>query len=476
MVAVPKKNGSVRICVDLRPLNTSVMRETHPLPKVEVFQKRMSWILQGLEGVLCLIDDVLVFGRTEAEHSSRLHAALQRIQSAGVTLNVNKCSFFLKCIKFLGHIVDQQGVSANPDKVSAVTQMAPPQNITEVRRFLGMVNQLAKFSPLVSEMTHPLRQLLSMKTDWTWNPMLEEAFLNIKTALSKPTVLTAYNIAAELKVSADASSHSLGAALLQRQSSSHWQPVCYASRSMTSAEVNYAQIEKEALALTWACERFRDYVLGKSILIETDHKPLVSLLGAKPLDDLTPRILRFRLRLSRFDYIIHHVPGKKLHTADVLSRTVFIPNKDQTHGNDDDDHDDDDVDLFISSVVASLLASSDTLARYSEAQSIDHTCSQHISYCQNEWPTKHSINTTLRPYWEARHKLSVVNGLLLYNQRIVVPLSLQKETISKIHSRHLGIQKCLLRARNSLVSLAKLKLQSPIARNVHNTPLQTENH
>ena len=325
-------------------------------------------------------------------------------------------------------------------------------------------------------MTHPLRQLLSMKTDWTWNPMLEEAFLNIKTALSKPTVLTAYNIAAELKVSADASSHSLGAALLQRQSSSHWQPVCYASRSMTSAEVNYAQIEKEALALTWACERFRDYVLGKSILIETDHKPLVSLLGAKPLDDLTPRILRFRLRLSRFDYIIHHVPGKKLHTADVLSRTVFIPNKDQTHGNDDDDHDDDDVDLFISSVVASLLASSDTLARYSEAQSIDHTCSQHISYCQNEWPTKHSINTTLRPYWEARHKLSVVNGLLLYNQRIVVPLSLQKETISKIHSRHLGIQKCLLRARNSLVSLAKLKLQSPIARNVHNTPLQTENH
>ena len=135
-----------------------------------------------------------------------------------------------------------------------------------------MVNQLAKFSPLVSEMTHPLRQLLSMKTDWTWNPMLEEAFLNIKTALSKTTVLTAYNTAAELKVSADASSHSLGAALLQRQSSSHWQPVCYASRSMTSAEVNYAQIEKEALALTWACERFGDYVQR----IGMDHVRLIA--------------------------------------------------------------------------------------------------------------------------------------------------------------------------------------------------------
>ena len=504
IVAVPKKDGSVRICVDLRPLNLCVMRETHPLPKVddilaqisggvmfskldansgfwqvplaknsqhlttflthfgrykfnklpfgicsapEVFQKRMNQILEGLQGVLCLIDDVLVFGRTEEEHGVRLHAVLQRLRSAGVTLNKKKCSFFLRSIKFLGHIVNQEGVAADPDKVSAVVQMASPQNVTEVRRFLGMVNQLAKFSPCVSEMSHPLRQLLSSKSDWTWNPMLEEAFVNLKMALSRPTILASYDVTAELKVSADASSHSLGAALLQRQSASHWKPVCYASRSLSPAEVNYAQIEKEALALTWACEKFQDYILGKSVLLETDHKPLVSLLSTKALDDLPPRVLRFRLRLARFHYAIQHVPGKKLHTADVLSRSVFLP----FQGDSSPEDQERDMDLFVDSMITALPASSETLSRYKKGQANDPVCVQLRYYCQNGWPaSKHSVDFTLRPFWKAKHKLSIVNDLLLYNQRIMVPGSLQEATVKKIHSGHLGIQKCLLRAKDSV--------------------------
>ena len=88
-----------------------------------------------------------------------------------------------------------------------------------------------------------------------------------------------------------------------------WKPVAYASRSMTETETRYSQIEKEALATTWACERFSDYILGMKIHIETDHKPLAPLLGSKFLDSLPPRILRFRLRLMQFDYTISHVPG-----------------------------------------------------------------------------------------------------------------------------------------------------------------------
>lgn len=142
--------------------------------------------------------------------------------------------------------------------------------------------------------------------------MLEEAFTKVKLTLTKPSILAIYDIAAEMKIPADASSHSLGAVLLQRQSSSpsEWKPVCYASRSLTTTEANYAQIEKETLASTWACERFKDYILGKHVSIETDHKPHVSLLTTKNADDLPPRILRFHLRLSCFDYSIHHVPGK----------------------------------------------------------------------------------------------------------------------------------------------------------------------
>ena len=121
------------------------------------------------------------------------------------------------------------------------------------------------------------------------------------------------------KVSADASAYGLGAVLLQKIDS-HWKPVAYASHSMSETQRRYAQIEKEALAATWACEKFSDFVLGKHIVLETDQKPLVPLLGIKDLDQVPPRILRFCLRLDRFSFDITHVPGKELYTADTLSR------------------------------------------------------------------------------------------------------------------------------------------------------------
>ena len=116
------------------------------------------------------------------------------------------------------------------------------------------------------------------------------------------------------------SSYGLGAVLLQ-QTTSQWKPIAYASRSMSDTGRRYAQLEKEALASTWACEKFATYMLGMKFTLETDHKPLVPLLNSKHLDSLPPRILRFRLRLSRFDYSVQHVPGKELYTADTLSRS-----------------------------------------------------------------------------------------------------------------------------------------------------------
>ena len=121
-------------------------------------------------------------------------------------------------------------------------------------------------------------------------------------------------------VSADASSFGLGAVFLQEQDNKENKPVAYASRSMTSIEQRYAQIEKEVLATTWVCEKFNDYLLGKDILIETDHKPLVPLFGSKTLVELPPRIQRFQMRLMKYSFKILHVPGKELVTADTLSK------------------------------------------------------------------------------------------------------------------------------------------------------------
>ena len=170
--------------------------------------------------------------------------------------------------------------------------MPPPACIQELKRFMGMVNHLGKFSRNLAELSPPLRELLSKKHSWRWDSAQDQAFKLIKTELSKPTVLALYDVNADMKISADASSCGLGAVLLQRENQS-WQPVIYASHAMTSTECKYAQVEKEALATTWACEKFASYILGKKFLIETDHIPLVPLLGNKSLHSLPPRILRF---------------------------------------------------------------------------------------------------------------------------------------------------------------------------------------
>ena len=149
----------------------------------EYFQKCMSQILEGLEGILCQIDDVLVYGKDQDEHDRRVTVVLKRIQAAGVTLNPDKCEFGKTSLKFLGHVVDQAGIHADPDKTSAITKMPPPATVTELRRFLGMVNQLGKFTPNLAELTKPLGDLLSA-TDWFWGPEQDRAFSEIKSQLT----------------------------------------------------------------------------------------------------------------------------------------------------------------------------------------------------------------------------------------------------------------------------------------------------
>ena len=220
-------------------------------------------------------------------------------------------------MKFLGHIIGPDGIQPDPDKVKAVMSMPKPTNITEVRRFLGMTNQLSKFSPRMAEMSKPLLELLSKKN---WSEPQQKAFEVIKTELGSNQVLALYDPNLETTVSSDASSYGLGGVLLQKQPNGEWKPVMYASRTLSATEQRYVQIEKEALGITWVCERFKHFLLGKKFHIYTDHKPLIALLSHKQLDELTLRIQRFRMRLMRYQFSIFHVPGKDLIIADALSR------------------------------------------------------------------------------------------------------------------------------------------------------------
>ena len=212
-------------------------------------------------------------------------------------------------------------------------------------------------------------------------PSQTDAFNKVKDKLTSHRVLTWYDPAAETKLTADASAYGLVAVLLQKHETA-WKPVAYASRSMTKAETRYAQIEKEALAITWACERFTNYILGKQIQIETNHKPLVPLLCTKHLDVLPPRILRFRLRLMQFDYTMSHIPRKLLYTADTLSpspQECLAQDKQLAELTEDQ---------MTTTTTNQFPTTTDSLETYQQAQKEDAVCSQLITFCQTKWPNK----------------------------------------------------------------------------------------
>ena len=132
----------------------------------ELFQRQMTKILEDLEGVASMMDDILVFGRNEGEHNERLKRVLRRLEESGMTLNRGKCEFRMRKIKFLGHQACGEGISADPDKVRAITEMQPPKDKTKLKSFLGMVNYLSKFSGRLAELERPLRELQKMTCEW----------------------------------------------------------------------------------------------------------------------------------------------------------------------------------------------------------------------------------------------------------------------------------------------------------------------
>ncbi|XP_054871220.1 uncharacterized protein K02A2.6-like [Amphiprion ocellaris] len=498
MVPVPTKNDSVRICVDLTHLNEAVCREKYILPSVEQtlgslfgakvfskldanrgfwqvplspesahyttfitpfgryhfnrlpfgiasapehFQRKMSVILNGLPGVVCHMDDILIWGQDQQEHNTRLHTVLNKLQEAG--LNMEKCELSKQEVKFLRHVLSAEGVQPDPDKIRAVKEMKEPSNVSEVCSFLGMVNQLGKFIPRLAEKDKPLRDLLSKKNQWVWSCAQQKAFDQLKSELTPTPVLTLYDPNKELKLSADASSFGLGAVLFQKEGE-QWRPVAYASRSLT--EQRYAQVEKETLGLTWGCERFKDFLIGRHFSLETDHKPLVSLLGHQALTELPPRIQRFRLRLMRYSYSISHTPGKALFTADTLSRAPVSQESDSQATAELLA----DTNIYVDEIIKSLPASSMYITQLKEQLKTDSICSEVMSFCQRGWPDYSRLTGPIKVIWPYRDNLTVHDGLLLKDTRLVIPATMRDSVLVALHEGHQGMSRCRERARQTV--------------------------
>lgn len=497
-IVVPKPNGKIRVCIDFTKLNKAVKREYHPLPTIEdtlgvlsnakyftkldansgywqmkldqvsqelttfitpfgrfmckrlpfgissapeIFQREMQKILMGVEGVACHMDDILVVGSNKEDHDERLRRVLQKLESAGVTLNRDKCEFDVKEVKFVGHVINGDGVQADPAKTTAIRDFPTPSNKKELRRFFGIVNYLGKFSPLIASKTASLRQLLGKDSDWCWDVAQAEEFSALKRIMASTPTLCQFDMSKETVLSADASAYGLGVAVLQKEGTL-WKPIAYASRALTTAEKRYAQIEKEALAICWGCQKFDYYLSGRRFTVETDHKPLLAVLGDKELAKLPIRIQRFRLRMMPYTYNIFYTPGTKLVLADALSRAPLNgPSNEKMDTRES---------RTVMELIDSLPISRKRLERLKAAMVDDAVALTLLKYITRGWPHRKGLEPGVAQFSTFREELTAVEGIIFYRNRVFVPELERERVLADIHRGHQGETKCVARATSTV--------------------------
>lgn len=271
----------------------------------------------GCKNILIFIDDIVVYGKTEAEHDEALRAVLAALKKRNVLLNPSKCELKKTEIIFLGHKLSKDGVRPTDDKVEAIRKCREPKTKEELRSFLGLVTFLSRFLPDLTTTTAPLRDLLKKKVPFVWKEDHHNAFEKLKEQVSGTRALGYFDLKDRTRLITDASGVGLGAVLVQFNKDAIPRVIYYASKSLTDCEKRFSSTEKEALAIVWAVERFKMYLLGMEFELETDHQPLVTIFGrhSRPC----ARIERWVLRLMAYRFKVIYCRGKT-NVADALSR------------------------------------------------------------------------------------------------------------------------------------------------------------
>lgn len=413
IVVVKKKNGSIRLCVDYRKLNNQTIKDAYALSNIEetfstltgskwfsvmdlksgyyqveveeedkyktafvtpmgfwefnrmpqgvtnapsTFQRVMEKCMGSLnlKEVLVLLDDLIVFSSSLEELEERLMKVLNRLKEFGLKLSPDKCRFFMKSVKYLGHIVSEEGVKTDPDKISALTTWPKPTNIRELKSFLGFTGYYRRFVKDYSKIARPLNALTAgycprrkgkeskslSNSDFKkpfgsrWTPECDVSFQTLIEKLTSAPVLGFANSKLPYVLHTDASLHGLGAALYQHQDG-HLRVIAFASRGLSNCEKRYPTHKLEFLALKWAItDKFCDYLYGAEFVVMTDNNPLTYILTSAKLDAAGHRWLA---SLSNFNFSLQYRAGKKNVDADGLSRRPHpLPDVDFSTKTEDD--------------------------------------------------------------------------------------------------------------------------------------------
>ena len=250
------------------------------------------------------------------EHMKHLRIVLHRLKNANLKLKLSKCKFAREKLEYLGHIVCGDGIAPSPDKAETLFRYKRPINMKQVQSFLGLASYYRRFIKDFAKIASPLHKLTEKKNIFIWNDQCEDAFNNLRSALSSDRVLAYPDFDKTFKLETDASNCGLGAVLSQQHEKT-WRPIAFWSKHLNQSERNYSTIEREAYAIVLAVEHFRPFLYGKRFLVSTDHQPLKWLISLK---NPSPRLARWVLRLRNFDFDIEYKAGLLNGNADALSR------------------------------------------------------------------------------------------------------------------------------------------------------------
>ena len=522
LVVVRKKDGGPRRTADMSPINKFCVRETHPtkspfhlarsvpgssyktvfdawngfhsvpireedrhyttfitpwglfryirapqgfLSSGDGYNRRLDDILAGLERLVRCVDDSLLYDNDDKleEHWWRVIEFMEIAGNAGVVLNPNKFQFAQKSVDFAGFRINSDTVEPLPKYLDAIREYPTPVNITDIRSFFGLVNQVSHYAQL-RDLMEPFRKFLSPKIKFEWNKDLDDIFAKSKIQIVE-AIKNGVQIFDPLRSTAlmtDWSKTGIGFWLLQKHCDcggdspgccqDGWKITLASSRFLSSAEMNYAPVEGEALAVAWSLEQTRFFTMGcDDLVVIVDHKPLVKLLGDRRLDEISnPRLFRIKQRTLMWKFKMRYQPGKTNHAADAISRH---PNKYAEIASIGLQGDGDHAETVL---VAGIGHDMDKFfaVTWEMIQSESITDQQMVTLAKQitlGFPAeKQHVPAEVVEYWDFRKSLNVINGVVLYKDRIVVPHTLRNRVIENLHSAHQGVTSMTSRAMSTV--------------------------
>ncbi|XP_011699197.1 PREDICTED: uncharacterized protein K02A2.6-like [Wasmannia auropunctata] len=488
IVPVLKKNGQIRICGDFSvTVNPLLVVDEHPLPTIDelfasmaggrifskidlkqaylqlplaeqdreiltlnthkglykcnrlmygiasapaIWQRIIENILNGIPGVAVFLDDIRVSGKNLDEHMKRLDLVFGRLSKYNLRINRDKCEFLKESITYCGYEIGKRGISKEKHKMEAVRKMPRPNNITELRAFIGLINYYGRFIENLSDVLRPLNNLLKKDVPFEWTKDCEIAFERAKEEFQSNKILVPFDSKLPLVLATDASPYGVGAVLSHTYPDGSERIIQCASNSLTETQKKYAQIDKEAYAIIFGIKKFHQFLYGNRFTLLTDHKPLAQIFNPqKGLPAYSAmRIQHYAIFLQAFNFSIKYRKSSEHCNADGFSR---LPIQEKRLGECDP------IDVFLMENLESLPVTANEIYKKTRE---DGALAKIVEALEK--------GKSLVPLGYQDNEFSLQKGIIFRKERVVIPKVLTNRILKELHAGHFGCVKMKNLSRN----------------------------